>query len=323
MDNVDNQFVSNDLHLDHNRRNKLISDDLIHKYQYRHFIKFNILPHLLFVFLATYLVLMNSLEIKKTDIITALLLWVITGLGITVGYHRLFTHKSFKAKRPLRIALHIFGMMAGQGAASSWAAIHRMHHKYSDKTGDPHSPNISDTKQLGLVEGIAHSHFVWMKKHNYPNVLHYTPDLVKDKDIVALDKHYEKICYLGLIIPAAISFYFEPTIVALLNGFLVGGLFRLIFLGHTIWAINSFLHRFGNRDFNTKDGSRNVGFISVISFGESWHNNHHAFPGSAAFGLKWYQIDFGYYFIKLMEIVSLATDIKKPKPSTLERSYHE
>lgn len=250
--------------------------------------------------------------LTSVEIYTAILFWFLSGLGITVGYHRLFTHKSFKVSRPVKYVLHFLGLIAGQGGAISWAALHRQHHRYSDKEGDPHSPNLAGEGFIKACQGMLHSHFTWMKKHRYPNVLHYVPDLIVDRDILLLDRHYKKIFVIGLIIPGLISYFFFNTYASFLSGLMIGGFVRVVLTGNIIWAINSFLHLFGTRAFNTKDNSRNSALISPISFGEAWHNNHHAFPGSAAFGLMWYQFDLGYYLIRLLEVLGLAYDVKKP-----------
>lgn len=322
-DHPNHDVTSNDLYFDRARKKTTISSEYIHKQQFKHFCIFNIAPHALLIALAAVLYFTDQLHITVVEVLPAIVLWAITGLGITVGYHRLYTHRSFKANRWVRILLHISGLMAGQGGLVSWAALHRMHHQKSDKPGDPHSPNLVGVGFRESVRGIAHSHFTWMMRHEYPNVLHYVPDLVKERDIAVIDKQYFRIFLIGLVIPALISGLYYQSIVAALNGLLIGGLLRVVVLGNTIWAINSFLHRFGSVMFHSKDKSHNSGILALFSFGEAWHNNHHAFPGSAAFGLKWYQVDFGYYLIKLLGIMHLAHDIKRPKEEHMARSYHE
>ena len=306
------ELISNDLFVDQNKKKEFVSSSYIHKLQLKHFILFNVAPPILALLLGGYLFLSSQLVLSKVELFTAIVFWAISGLGITVGYHRLFTHKSLKVIRPTKFVLHALGLIAGQGGAISWAALHRQHHKYSDKEGDPHSPNLNGEGFINVSQGIAHSHFTWMRKHRYPNVLHYVPDLIMDRDMIFMDRHYNKIFFVGLIFPGLISYLFVSTPAAFLSGILVGGLVRVVLTGNTIWAINSFLHRFGTRPFDTNDKSRNLALISPISFGEAWHNNHHAFPGSAAFGLKWYEFDPGYYLIKFLELVGLASDVKKP-----------
>lgn len=306
------ELISNELFVDRNKKKEFVSSSYIHKLQLKHFILFNLAPPILALVLGGFLFFSSQLMLTQVEVYTAILFWAISSLGITVGYHRLFTHRSLKVRRPVKFLLHGLGLIAGQGGAISWAALHRQHHKYSDKEGDPHSPNLNGDGVVNVSRGIAHSHFTWMRKHRYPNVLHYVPDLIVDKDMILMDRHYKKIFLIGLILPGLISYLFVNTPAAFLSGVLFGGLVRIIFTGNTIWAINSFLHRFGTRPFNTTDKSRNFALISPISFGEAWHNNHHAFPGSAAFGLKWYEFDPGFYLIKLLEVAGLASDVKKP-----------
>ncbi len=239
-------------------------------------------------------------------------LWLITGLGVTVGYHRLFTHRTFKAKPWVAWALAITGSMAAQGGVVSWVALHRRHHEYSDREGDPHSPNLSGGGLRGALRGLAHSHFLWMHRHEYPNVVHYAPDLIKDRGLVRIARLYYYWVGLGLLIPTVIGGVVTISWTGAVSGLLWGGLVRIFVLEHIVWAINSFLHMFGTRPYESRENSHNGGVFALVTLGESWHNNHHAFPESPAFGLNWYRLDPGFWLIKTLAALGLAWDLKVP-----------
>lgn len=293
--------------LDH--RKKTISNAYIHRLQRRHFLLFDILPIIgtavAFAFLAV-----RPLGI--IDLVLLLSLWLITGLGVTVGYHRLFTHRTFKAAPAVVVVLAILGSMAGQGGVISWVALHRRHHECSDQEGDPHSPNLSGRDLLGRLRGLAHSHFLWMRRHEYPNVVHYTPDLLKDRALVRISRAYYGIVIAGLLIPALIGGLVTMSWLGAASGLLWGGFVRIFLLEHIVWAINSFLHMYGTRPYDSREESRNGGIFALITLGEAWHNNHHAFPESASFGLDWYRADPGYWLIEALGACGLAWDIGRP-----------
>lgn len=292
-----------------NENRKTISNPYLHRLQRRHFFIFDVAPiagtlaAVLFTFIH---------PAGKTEIILFLSMWVITGLGITVGYHRLFTHRAFRTNSTIAAALTICGSMAGQGPLLSWVAIHRRHHEKTDVDGDPHSPNLFGSSIKGRLKGLLHSHFTWMKQHDYPNIAHYAPDLIRDKKLIKVARKYYYWVALGLILPATIGGIVYQSWEGAISGFLWGGVVRIFVLGHTIWAINSFLHMFGTRPYYSKENSRNGGIFSLLTFGEAWHNNHHAFPESPSFGLTWYRLDPGYWLIKLLAITGLAWDLRIP-----------
>ncbi|WP_083473498.1 fatty acid desaturase [Frankia sp. R43] len=292
-------------------RRKTISNPYVHRLQRRHFLLFDVAPIL---GTAVALVLLAVRPVGATEISLLLAMWVVTGLGITVGYHRLFTHRSFRATPPLAAALVIGGSMAGQGGLVSWVAIHRRHHERSDSEGDPHSPNLAGAGLAGRLRGLAHSHFLWMRRHEYPNVVHYAPDLIRDRGLMRVARRYYLWVALGLALPAAVGGLVDQSLTGALYGLLWGGLVRMFVLEHTIWAINSFLHMFGTRPFVSRENSRNGGVFAMLTFGESWHNNHHAFPESPSFGLRWYRLDPGYWFIRTCAALRLASDLKTPSP---------
>jgi stearoyl-CoA desaturase (delta-9 desaturase) len=210
------------------------------------------------------------------------------------------------------VALAVLGSMAGQGGVISWVALHRRHHECSDQEGDPHSPNLYGRDLKGRLRGLAHSHFLWMRRHEYPNVVHYAPDLLKDRALVRISRAYYWIVTAGLLVPALIGGLVTMSWPGALGGLLWGGFVRIFLLEHIVWAINSFLHMYGTRPYDSREESRNGPIFALITLGEAWHNNHHAFPESASFGLDWYRADPGYWLIKALGACGLVWDIGRP-----------
>ncbi|MCZ7434732.1 acyl-CoA desaturase [Streptomyces sp. WMMC1477] len=247
-----------------------------------------------------------------TELVLFLAMWLLTGLGVTVGYHRLFTHRTFKAAPSVSATLAVLGSMAGQGGLLSWVALHRRHHECSDREGDPHSPNLSGGGLTGMLRGLLHSHFLWMRRHAYPNIVHYAPDLLKNRSLVRVARLYYYWVALGMLAPALAGGIAYQSWTGAVSGLLWGGLVRMFVLEHIVWAINSFLHMFGTRPYASRENSRNGGIFSLVTLGESWHNNHHAFPESPSFGLDWYRLDPGYWLIRLLALFGLARELKVP-----------
>ena len=296
-------------------RRKTISNAYVHRLQRRHFLLFDVLPIFgtvaAFSFLAVH-------PFGVPELVLLLAMWIVTGLGISVGYHRLFTHRSFKAAPSVAAVLAVCGSMAGQGGVVSWVALHRRHHECSDRDGDPHSPNLSGNGLKGRLRGLMHSHFLWMRRHEYPNVVHYAPDLLKNRQLVRVARLYYYWIVLGLLIPAVIGGIVYQSWTGAVSCMVWGGLVRIFVLEHIVWAINSFLHMFGTRPYSSREESGNGGIFALLTFGEAWHNNHHAFPESPSFGLDWYRLDPGYWLIKLLEICGLVWDLKVPSKSRRE-----
>ncbi|GAA3790411.1 MULTISPECIES: acyl-CoA desaturase [Amycolatopsis] len=290
-------------------RRKVISSPYLHRLQRRHFLLFDVLPiagtAAAFAFLAVH-------PFGITELVLLLSLWLLTGLGVTVGYHRLFTHRTFKAAKPVAVVLAVLGSMAGQGGLVSWVALHRRHHECSDREGDPHSPNLSGGGWRGRLRGLAHSHFLWMRRHEYPNIVHYAPDLLRDRALVRVARYYYHWVVLGLAIPALAGGLVSLSWTGAVSGLLWGGLVRIFLLEHIVWAINSFLHMFGTKPYASRENSRNGGVFALVTLGESWHNNHHAFPESPSFGLDWYRLDPGFWVIRALAACGLAWDLKLP-----------
>ncbi|MBP2371840.1 acyl-CoA desaturase [Pseudonocardia parietis] len=296
-------------------RRKTISSPYIHRLQRKHFLLFDIAPIIGAVAAVAFLWVH---PFGWTEAALLFAGWLVTGLGVTVGYHRLFTHRTFTATPAVQAVLAVLGSMAGQGAVISWVALHRRHHEYSDREGDPHSPNLSGGGLVGAMRGLAHSHFLWMRRHEYPNVVHYAPDLIKNRALVKVARLYYWWVGLGLVIPTVIGGLVDLSWHGAVSGLLWGGFVRIFVLEHIVWAINSFLHMVGTKPFESRENSRNGGVFALITLGESWHNNHHAFPESPSFGLDWYRLDPGFWLIKVLQVAGLVWDLKTPSEERRE-----
>lgn len=294
-------------------RRKALDDPYLHRLQARHFVLYDVFPGLLCM---TAVVLAGIRPIGITELALFFALWLLTGLGISAGYHRLFTHRSWDAVRPVRIALAIFGSMAGQGPVISWAAMHRRHHECTDRDGDMHSPNLHGATLRGRLRGLLHAHYTWMFRHPYPNVAFYAPDLVRDRDVVWVGTRYSWWIALGFVLPALVGAITHRSLWGAFMGFLWGGGVRMWVVGNSIWALNSVLHAFGTRRFtnaaNHHDQSRNSWLLAILVWGEGWHNNHHAFPASASFGLEWFRPDLSFWVIRILERCGLAHNVRIP-----------
>jgi stearoyl-CoA desaturase (delta-9 desaturase) len=240
-------------------------------------------------------------------------------IGIGVGYHRYFTHRGFQTKRPIRMMLAILGSMAAQGPVLYWVAIHRRHHTYSDLDGDPHSPNLQ-REQMGALHRFWHAHTGWLFVHEVTTWGHYIPDLLRDKTLFKINQLYFFWVFLGLAFPAIGAGLYTGTWMGALQGFLWGGLIRIFFGHHTTWSVNSICHLWGSRPFESRDMSRNNFWLALSSFGESWHNNHHAFPTSARHGLEWWQIDLSGLLIQGLKLSGLAWNVKVPTGDMMEKA---
>jgi stearoyl-CoA desaturase (delta-9 desaturase) len=252
------------------------------------------------------------------DIVIAAVFYWITGLGITVGYHRYFTHGSFKAKTPLRVALAVAGTMAMQGPVLTWVSDHRRHHKYSDKEGDPHSPWRYGNDTKALAKGLMFAHLLWLFDPNQTSEEKYSPDLLADKNIRRVSGLFAPIVGVSLLLPALIGGLWGMSWHGAITAFFWAGLVRITFLHHVTWSINSICHTFGDEDFQTRDKSRNVSWLAIASFGESWHNLHHADPTCARHGALKGQIDQSARVIWAFEKFGWAYDVRWPDEARLE-----
>ena len=252
------------------------------------------------------------------DVVIAAVFYWVTGLGITVGYHRYFTHGSFKAKTPLRVALAVAGTMAMQGPVLTWVSDHRRHHKYSDKEGDPHSPWRYGNDTKALAKGLMFAHLLWLFDPNQTSEEKYSPDLLADKNIRRVSGLFAPIVGVSLLLPALIGGLWGMSWHGAITAFFWAGLVRITFLHHVTWSINSICHTFGNEDFQTRDKSRNVSWLAIASFGESWHNLHHADPTCARHGALKGQIDQSARVIWAFEKFGWAYDVRWPDEARLD-----
>jgi stearoyl-CoA desaturase (delta-9 desaturase) len=258
--------------------------------------------------------------LHHSDLIVFAILYVSTGLGVTVGFHRLLTHRSFKTTRPLRALFAVLGSAAIEGPVIAWVADHRKHHAFSDRPGDPHSPHVDHGGGwTGALRGLLHAHLGWIFIHTQRgNKERFTPDLLKDPVISFVDRTFLLWAIIGLALPGVLGYLIGGTLFAAATGVLWGGLVRVFLMHHFTYSINSLCHVFGRRAYETGDESRNLAWLALPTFGEAWHNNHHAFPTSAVHGLGRWQLDPSALVIKGMERVGLVWDVVEP--STARRS---
>jgi stearoyl-CoA desaturase (Delta-9 desaturase) len=241
--------------------------------------------------------------------------YVATCLGITVGFHRLLTHRSFQTHPAVRYSLAVLGTLAVEGSVIKWVADHRKHHDFADEDGDPHSPHEVEPGFLGGIRGLWHAHVGWLfNSVGQADRRRYAPDLLKDRTLRRIDAAEKPLIVASLMVPFLVGLIVKGTLTGALLTLVWGGLVRIFFLHHATFSINSICHFFGRRRFVTTDQSRNVSWLSVVTFGESWHNNHHAFPTSAFHGLRRRELDLGGIFIRLLESVGLAWQVVRVSP---------
>jgi stearoyl-CoA desaturase (Delta-9 desaturase) len=238
-----------------------------------------------------------------------LLFFLLVGMGLTIGYHRLYTHRSYRASAGLQLSLGILGSMAAQGPLVFWAALHRMHHQLADKEGDPHSPNLHGAAWHQKLRGLWHAYIGWTVKHEVPNANFYARDLLAEPRIMWVNKHYYLWIGAGLALPAALGAALGASAYGALEGFIWGGLVRMFALHNVIWWITSFAHVFGTRDYISRDLSTNNAWLAIPTLGESWHNHHHAFPRAAILSFAWWQIDISGMAIAMLEKLGLASEV--------------
>ena len=254
-----------------------------------------------------------------TDVILFVVFYEVAGLGVTIGYHRLFTHGSFKANRGLRIALAVAGSMAIEGPVIRWVADHRRHHAFSDRDGDPHSPWRYGETVPALVKGLAFAHVGWMFDVEHTNREKFAPDLLADRDIVRVDRLFPLWLAVSLLAPALLGGLISMSWAGALSAFFWASLVRVFVLHHVTWSINSICHTIGDKPFVARDKSTNFWPLAILSFGESWHNMHHADPTSARHGVLRGQLDESARLIWLFEKLGWATDVRWPKPERLAK----
>jgi stearoyl-CoA desaturase (delta-9 desaturase) len=251
------------------------------------------------------------------DIVIAAVFYVISGMGISMGFHRYFTHGSFKANRGLKIALAIAGSLAIEGEVLVWVADHRRHHKYSDKEGDPHSPWRFGNDWKALTKGLGFAHVGWLFSPDRTSQKRFCPDLLADSDIRAVSRWFPRLVAVTLLAPALIGGLWSMSWQGALTAFFWASLVRICLLHHTTWSINSVCHMFGSEDFEVRDKSRNVAWLAIPSFGESWHNLHHSDPTCARHGALRGQIDISARAIAWAERLGWAYDVRWPDSERL------
>lgn len=244
----------------------------------------------------------------------AVVLYAITGHGVTVGFHRLFTHRSFTARRWLRVGLGVAGSMAIEGSLLSWVANHRSHHMFSDRIGDPHSPHVVPSGNGRWWSGLFHAHIGWLFRPDSTSVERFAPDLLVDPDAVRISRLFPLLAASSLLLPFGIGWLWTGSMAGALAALVWAGVIRMALLHHVTWSINSICHMVGRRPRATTDFSGNVGALAILSFGESWHNYHHAYPASARHGAGRHQVDSSAALIRLFERVGWATKVRWPRP---------
>lgn len=238
-------------------------------------------------------------------------------LGITLGYHRYFAHKGFKTSKGFERFLLILGSCSAQGPLYFWVATHRRHHIHSDREGDPHSPNLCGDGLWNRVKGFWHGHIGWMFSNELTSWGHFVPDLLRDRSLFFWQRTYFLWVVVGLMLPTLVGFLWIGGSIGALKGFLWGGLIRIFFVNQALWLVGSISHLYGSHPYRnkTKDMSCNNFWVAFLAFGEGNQNNHHAFANSAKHGLEWWQPDFTYNFIVLLEKLGIIWDVKVPSRS--------
>lgn len=257
------------------------------------------------------------------DIAIALALYVVVGYGVTVGYHRMLTHRSFKPSRPLKVIAAVVGSMAFEGGPIGWVADHRRHHAFSDRAGDPHSPHRYGAGKHARLRGLAHAHVGWLFNHTRTSPDRYAKDLQADRDLVVIDKLFPLWCVVSLAVPFGLGYAIGHSLTAALACLLWAGGVRIFVVHHVTWSVNSLCHVVGRRPFATRDKSTNVAALALVTFGESWHNGHHAFPRSARHGMLPHQVDVSAALIRGFERVGWASEVVWPTPAQIQTAVVE
>ncbi|MGN6275106.1 MAG: acyl-CoA desaturase [Solirubrobacterales bacterium] len=269
-------------------------------------------------FLATVVavVLLWNNWVSTADLVIAMAMYLLTAIGITVGFHRLLTHRSFQTSKRMEYLFASLGSMAVQGPVIAWVADHRKHHAHTDEEGDPHSPHVSpDGGVKGVFSGLWHAHTGWlMSSQGRADWKRYAADLYEDRGMRAINRRFPLFVLATLAIPTLAGYLVSGAFAGALTGLLWGGLVRIFFVHHVTWSVNSVCHFLGRRRFDTDDRSTNVFWLAIPSLGESWHHNHHAFPRSAVHGLKRWEPDPSAIIIATLEKLGLARNVIRISP---------
>jgi stearoyl-CoA desaturase (Delta-9 desaturase) len=250
--------------------------------------------------------------LSRVDLVLAVAFYLVSGLGITVGFHRHFTHGSFKARRPLRIVLALAGSLAVQGPLVTWVADHRKHHRFSDQDGDPHSPWRYGRSPGAVAKGMLYAHLGWLFETEHASPRQYAPDLVKDRTLMLISRRFGLLVLASLALPALLGAALTQSWQGALTGLFWAGLVRICLVHHVTWSINSICHAAGSRLFRSRDRSGNVWWLAPLSFGESWHNLHHADPTSARHGVLTGQLDASARLIRWFERLGWVYEVRWP-----------
>ncbi len=251
------------------------------------------------------------------DVVLMWLFYFLTGHGITVGFHRYLTHRAFKTKKALRVALAVAGSMAVEGPVIRWVADHRRHHAYSDQEGDPHSPWRYGPTFGALVKGLFHAHVGWLFDPEQTDQRRFAPDLLRDRAMVIVHKLFGPLTATSFLLPALIGGLWGGSFEAALQAFFWAGLVRVALLHHVTWSVNSICHTVGKRPFKSRDKSTNVWPLTVLAMGENWHNLHHAEPTSARHGVLRGQLDSSARIIAIFEKLGWVRDVRWPDANRL------
>jgi stearoyl-CoA desaturase (delta-9 desaturase) len=255
--------------------------------------------------------------VHAADLVVAFVLYILCGFGITVGFHRMLTHRAFQASKPVEYTFAILGSMAVQGRVIDWVADHRKHHAHSDEEGDPHSPHVGHGTGL---RGLWHAHVGWLfTEHGRARRARYAPDLLEDRGMRRINRMFVWLVAATLLIPALVGYIYFGTLAGALEMFLWAGLVRVFFLHHITWSINSVCHYMGKRRFDVDDHSANVFWLAIPSLGEAWHHNHHAFPRSAAHGLRKAEVDPSAALIWVLEKLRIVHNVVRITPERQEQ----
>jgi stearoyl-CoA desaturase (delta-9 desaturase) len=271
-----------------------------------------IVPFLAFV---VAIVLLWNTWVDWSDLAVLAIMYVLTGYGVTLGFHRLLTHRSFQTFKPVEYTLAILGSVAVQGPVMSWVADHRKHHAHTDQDGDPHSPHGHGGGVKGAIAGLWYAHMGWLfDRAGQAEHARYARDLYEDRGMQFIHRSFVLWVLAGLALPFGLGYLIDGTLAGALTAALWGGPVRIFALHHVTWSINSVCHFFGTRRFDVEDRSTNVFWLSLLSFGESWHHNHHAFPRSAQHGLRWWEVDPTAWLIGAMQRLRLAWNVVQISP---------
>jgi stearoyl-CoA desaturase (Delta-9 desaturase) len=262
------------------------------------------------------IVLLWNQAVSTRDLLILLVMYVPIGFGVTIGYHRLLTHRAFATNKPMQYLFAVLGTASVQGPVIAWVADHRKHHAHTDEEGDPHSPHVGHSDGLrGVLAGLWHAHTGWLfNEHGRADWNKYAADLMDDRGMKRINRLFPLIVLYSLALPFAAGWLLGGTLAAALTALLWGGLVRVFLLHHVTWSINSICHFAGSRRFEVDDRSTNVFWLAIPSLGESWHHNHHAFPRSAVHGLKPWEVDISSLVIAGMEKVGLAWNVVRIAP---------